>query len=591
MDDIKRAIVARRLERIAVEGFTLGHPVPDHRQVPLIPFDRSPFVICEVKRRSPSKGIISGNLDAVAQARLYVESGIKTISVLTEEDQFGGSLQDLMDVKNAFPETAVLRKDFLVRREDLDVAWRAGADAVLLIASLLTAGELADLKAYAEGLGLAVFVELHDQADCDRARPLAPAFTGINCRDLGTFAIDRTIPLVTKAFVDWPTRLVFESGISRPEEAHWAASAGFQGILVGEGAVKDPTLARRLAHGFRPGSTHHPDPTPNFWARLYGPRRLADSRGVYAEQLKTALGSDLVRGSGGVYAEQPNAPAAEAAPGFYAEQPKTALGSDLVRGSGGVYAEQPNTRPASGTTGRYAEQPNAPAAEAARGLYADQPNAPPSAPAPLGRPPRPFVKICGLAHYDDLDLAEELGADLVGFILAPSKRQVDAAFVRHAPRTRALKVGVVVLAPGQDVPEEIAALVDEGHLDALQFHGREDQTLVDAWADRGYKALSLDGPESWKPWASAVAPRALVDAGTGGSGLPVPDDELAALAGTPFGSDRLWLAGGLTPDTVAAKIERWRPELIDASSGLEETPGRKDPAKLRRFFGEIERVT
>jgi len=480
VDDIKRAIVARRLERIAVEGFTLGHPVPERRQVPVVPFDRPPYVICEVKRRSPSKGVIAGGLDAVAQARLYVESGVKTISVLTEEDQFGGSLQDLMDVKNAFPDTAVLRKDFLVRREDLDVAWRAGADAVLLIASILTAGELADLKVYAEGLGLAVFLELHDDDDFAKARPLRPAYTGINCRDLGDFSIDRAIPLGLKDRIDWPTRLVFESGIFRPEEASWAGAAGFQGVLVGEGAVKDPSLARRLTASFRPPVTHHPDPNPNFWARLYSPRTGAA---------------------------------------------------------------------------------------------------------------RPFVKICGLAHYDDLTLADELGADLVGFILAPSKRQVDVNFVRHAPATRALKVGVVVLGPDEAVPDDIAALVDDGKLDALQFHGREDAALVDAWSARGYKAVGLDGPESWQPWAACAPPRMLADAGTGGTGKPIPDDELKAFAASAFGGKRLWLAGGLTPDSIAAKIERWRPELVDASSGLEASPGRKDPAKLRHFFKEIARVT
>src|SRR6185369_4129824 len=117
------------------------------------------------------------------------------------EDYFGGSLADLMAVKDAFPETAFLRKDFLVRREDLDVAYRAGADAVLLIASILSFDELADLKAHAEGLGLAVFLEVHDEADCVKVAPLKPAYTGINCRDLGDFSIDRAIPLMTKRFI------------------------------------------------------------------------------------------------------------------------------------------------------------------------------------------------------------------------------------------------------------------------------------------------------------------------------------------------------------------------------------------------------
>jgi len=488
VSDIKQAIVARRLERIAVEGYTFGHAVPATRRVPLVPFDRAPFVICEVKRKSPSKGVIAGGLDAVGQARHYVEAGVKTISVLTEEDYFGGSLADLMDVKNAFPQIAVLRKDFLVRREDIDVAWRAGADAVLLIASILTAVELADLKAHAEGLGLAVFLEVHDEADCLKAAPLRPAYTGINCRDLTDFSIDRAIPLMTKRYIDWSTRLVFESGIFRPEEAVWAGQAGFQGVLVGEAAVKDPALAARLTAQFHPEATHHPDPKAGFWSKLY----------------------------------------------------------------------------------------------AARGSYAEQPNTPVR---------KPLIKICGLAHYDDVVLADELGADLLGFVLAPSKRQVDAAFVGHCPKTRALKVGVVQLKPGESVPEEIAALVDEGHLDALQFHGHEDHTLVDAWAHNAYKAVGLAGPLSWQSWEKAVPPRLLADAGSGGTGMPVPDEELAALSSSPLGGRRLWLAGGLTPDTVAAKIELWRPELIDASSGLEESPGHKDPAKLRHFFKEVERVT
>jgi len=480
VDDIKKAIVARRLQRIATEGFTFGHPVPLERRVPLVPFDRPPFVICEVKRRSPSKGVIAEGLDAVGQARLYVESGIKTISVLTEEDHFGGSLADLMAAKEAFPQTAFLRKDFLVRREDLEVSWRAGADAVLLIASILTSDELADLNSYAEHLGLSVFVEVHDESDVAKARPLRPAYTGINCRDLTDFSIDRAIPLMTRKFVDWPTRLVFESGIFRLQEAEWVARAGFQGLLVGEGAVKDTALAGKLAHGFVPASFQHPDPEASFWAKLYA--RLS------------------------------------------------------------------------------------------------------------GNHTRPMVKICGLAHYDDVLLADELGADLLGFILASSKRQVDASFVRRAPRTKALKVGVVQLAPGEALSDEIAALVEEGFLDALQFHGQEDFALVDAWADRGYKALALDGPASWSPWLSGVAPRILADAGTGGTGRPVTDEALTGWASTPFGGSRLWLAGGLSAENIAERVQRWRPELVDASSGLEESPGHKDPAKLRHYFKEIDRV-
>ncbi len=479
MTDIKRDIVAKRLDRISREGYTLGHAVPAARTVPLVPFDRTPFVICEVKRRSPSRGDIHAGLNAVAQARHYVEAGIQTISVLTEEDYFSGSLQDLMEVKAAFPHIAVLRKDFLTAPEDLEVSYRAGADAVLLIASLLPAPELAALKAYAETLGLAVFVEVHDQEDIARARPLKPAFTGINCRNLGDFTLDRAIPLKVRPFIDWKTKLVFESGIFRPEEADWCAQAGFQGLLVGEGAVREPRLASQLVKTFSPPSAHHPAEQPSFWARLYA----------------------------------------------------------------------------------------------------------------KSRPGRPLVKICGLAHRQDVELADELGADILGFILAPSPRRVEPGFIRTLT-TRALKVGVVVLGQHEPLPEEVRDLLDEGILDAVQFHGQEPPALVDTWATRGYKAVGADTPAAFTPYLNGVAPRLLADAFakdsegrllTGGTGQRIPDDVLAALGPRP-----LWLAGGLGPDNIATVIRTWKPELVDASSRLEVSPGHKDPVKLRQYFQEID---
>lgn len=472
--DIKRDIVAKRLERIAVEGYTFGHPVPAERQVPLVAFDRPPFVICEVKRRSPSKGDISKDLDAVAQAGNYVKAGVKTISVLTEEDYFGGSLADLMAVKTAYPDTAVLRKDFLVRKEDIEVSYRAGADAVLLIASLLTTEELRVLKDYAESLGLAVFLEVHSQDDVARARPLAPRFTGINSRDLTDFSIDRALPLKTRRWIDWPTRLVFESGIFRVPDARFAAACGFQGILVGEGVVKNPDLAKQLTARFQAVADLHPAPQTVFWARLF--ERLPEGR--------------------------------------------------------------------------------------------------------------PFTKICGLTRTDDVKLADDLGADVLGFILAESKRRVTTDFVRSLPKTRALKVGVVVLGEGEDLPMDIEALLDEGFLDGVQFHGQESPALLDRWALDGYKALRLQSAEQLKPFEAALPPRILVDAfvegEAGGTGVRIPEALVDSLK-----SSRLWLAGGLNPANIRQVIETWHPELVDASSGLESAPGIKDPEKLKTYFAEI----
>ena len=102
--NIRDAIVDRRRERVSREGHSLGVPIPEDREVPLVVFGRPPGVICEVKRRSPSKGAISTGLDPVKQASLYAVNGILSVSVLTEEDHFSGSLSDLIEIKTAYPD-------------------------------------------------------------------------------------------------------------------------------------------------------------------------------------------------------------------------------------------------------------------------------------------------------------------------------------------------------------------------------------------------------------------------------------------------------------------------------------------------------
>src|SRR4030042_575581 len=129
--NIRDRIAARRAERIAAEGHALGQAVPAARSALLIPFGQSPFLIAEIKRRSPSRGDIAAQADPVRQAGVYREQGVRSVSVLTEEDHFSGSLANLMAVKRAFPDLAVLRKDFLLDEEDIEVSFRAGADAVL----------------------------------------------------------------------------------------------------------------------------------------------------------------------------------------------------------------------------------------------------------------------------------------------------------------------------------------------------------------------------------------------------------------------------------------------------------------------------
>ena len=205
-----------------------------------------PLLVCEIKRRSPSRGAIAPGLDAVEQARRYAAAGVRAVSVLTEPDHFGGALADLVAVKEACPHLSVLRKDFLLDERDLEVSYRAGADAVLLLAACLSAEELGRLYGRALEMGMTPLVEVHDDADLAKARVVRPLLTGINSRDLTTFEVDTTLPARLRPAVDWPTTLLFESGIHCAEDAAFARSAGFDGVLVGEAVVRRPELVAEL---------------------------------------------------------------------------------------------------------------------------------------------------------------------------------------------------------------------------------------------------------------------------------------------------------------------------------------------------------
>jgi len=261
-------IVRVRRERIERLGPEEGVPVPAERKAgqPL-PFGVDPFLICEIKRRSPSKGNINNSLDPLEQAKIYTERGASHISILTESEYFGGSLEDLMAVRRAFPQARILRKDFLLTREDVDVTYRAGADAFLLIASVLDGEIIRDLYEYGVSLGLTPLVELHSPEEAAKVRPFAPKLTGVNCRDLKTFTIDPLGPLKLKPHIDWECRVAYESGIKSPRDARFALGCGFDALLVGEGVVRDRELAVGLINEFQDRETHKD--TYAFWRKLY----------------------------------------------------------------------------------------------------------------------------------------------------------------------------------------------------------------------------------------------------------------------------------------------------------------------------------
>jgi len=193
-------------------------------------------VIAEVKRRSPSKGDLAADLDPAETAVEYDRGGATCLSVLTDAEWFGGSAVDLGAARAAVG-IPVLRKDFTVGARDVADARLMGADAVLLIAAALDDAELGDLHALAREVGLDVLVEVHDEAELDRAVEGGATLIGVNQRDLITFEVDTDRAVrVGGAMPDGVVR-VAESGIRGTDDALALAAAGFHAVLVGEAVV------------------------------------------------------------------------------------------------------------------------------------------------------------------------------------------------------------------------------------------------------------------------------------------------------------------------------------------------------------------
>ncbi len=462
-------IVSSRIREIRRLGHGLGADIPARRRGPLVPFGREPFIICEIKRRSPSRGEIAPEMDARKQAQRYVRRGIKTVSVLTEQNFFSGSLNDLIQVKRLFPRLCVLRKDFIIDEEDIEVSYRAGADAVLLIAKMHDAKRLKSLYQKARARDLAVLCEIHNDHDLEKAGKLRSAFTGINCRNLEDFRIDTEDPIRLRKKIHWETNAVFESGIQDAACVRRALESGFSGVLVGESVMRDQDRIYALTAPFY-------QEIGEFWRRL-----------------------------------------------FLRKQPG-----------------------------------------------------------------RPLVKVCGITSRDDARQAEKSGADILGFVFADSPRRVQPDFIEEIHGLGILKVGVVMTKNGA-VDNALKHLLDEGLLDALQFHGEESPGTCRKLEFPCYKALRVRGKGDIERMGTySSSPRVLADTycceRPGGTGMRIPDDLVTRIeAQYP-----LWLAGGIWPGNVRDIVRRFSPELIDVSSGLESEPGRKDFRKIKKFFREIE---
>ncbi len=201
-------------------------------------------VIAEIKRRSPSKGDLNIGLDPASLAAIYELGGASCLSVLTDGPHFGGSIADLEQARDACS-LPVIRKDFTVCALDVIDARLMGADCVLLIAAALSDDELRQFHELAIGIGLDALVEIHDEAELERALAVEATLIGVNQRDLITFEVDQERAVRMAGVIPTDAVRVAESGVRGAADARALRDAGFDAILVGETLVTsgDPAAA------------------------------------------------------------------------------------------------------------------------------------------------------------------------------------------------------------------------------------------------------------------------------------------------------------------------------------------------------------
>ncbi|OWV01736.1 bifunctional indole-3-glycerol phosphate synthase/phosphoribosylanthranilate isomerase [Fibrobacter sp. UWR2] len=500
-EDILAKIVRMRKADIERLGLNFGIDIPEKRRVGHTEFLGNAGAILEVKRASPSKGDIAPDLDPVRLATTYAEAHAQAVSVLTEGNFFKGSLRDLIAVADLMEKRrqqglhacAVLRKDFLLYEDEINIAYRCGADAVLLIARILDDEQLVKMAKRAQSYDMQAFVEVREKDDFRKLQIVTEALgdgaaktivAGVNSRDLATFHTDPLVPASVRSKL--PAKAVFESGILTPADADYARSLGFTGILVGEAVAKNPPLAKEVVNAFESGRENAKG---KFWKK-------------FAERK---------------------------------------FGRQDVR--------------------------------------------------------RPLVKICGITREEDGMLAAELGADMLGFVFSTTKRLTTESFVRsfatklrtsNANKNGPLLVGVIT-DPNSEEGKTAIRLAQEGILDAVQFHGiapsAADTNLAHYCAARVGESADFEQVASLR---KSGEPRILLDAKVegipGGTGKTIPETLLREKAGDL----PLWLAGGINPENAATLINKFQPELIDVSSGVEDAPGIKNHDKMRALFSCID---
>ena len=199
--------------------------------------NKAEAIIAEIKKASPSAGIISDNFDPVSKSKEYESFGASALSILTEEDYFLGNIQYLKDVK-AITSLPILRKDFIVDEYQIYESKLIGADCILLIASILNDEELKNFSEIAERLKLDYIIEVHDEEELQRVKHFSNAIIGVNNRNLKTFDVDINNSVELKKIFEGENIFIAESGIKSKKDIEYLQQHNINVFLIGESLMK-----------------------------------------------------------------------------------------------------------------------------------------------------------------------------------------------------------------------------------------------------------------------------------------------------------------------------------------------------------------
>lgn len=235
----------RDFEELKSSAFSVRENAEKHRLRSALQKDQI-NIIAEIKRASPSKGVINDKIDVAELSKIYEKNGACAISVLTEEDRFKGSLEDLKTVRKNVS-LPVLRKDFIFDEFQIYEAAKSGADVILLIAAMLKDEVLQKLHALAEvELGLDALVEVHTLEELERVKNLGAKLIGINNRDLHSFKVSLDVSRELIKHAPPNALMITESGLSTKEEILELRKLGFSGFLIGETLMRSGDPAQEL---------------------------------------------------------------------------------------------------------------------------------------------------------------------------------------------------------------------------------------------------------------------------------------------------------------------------------------------------------